>query len=271
MMKLAILAKRFASQIPALVFLALLLLVWEVGVRQGWIKPYLFPAPSEIVDTFIGMLYEGFPPGLTLFSHIGATIPRVLQGFALAAIAAIPLGLIVGRFILLREATQPLVTFFRSIAVISLLPVALAVFGPGEKARIALIAYAAFWIIFTNTAEGARRIPRDLLRAGTALGASGVRLYLNVALPATLPKIFAGLKVALGVCWVVIVAVELIGTEAGVGALISNAQRLYRTDIVVVGMFVIGFIGYLLMVVLDAVEARLLPWAANANHVEGAR
>ena len=86
-----------------------------------------------------------------------------------------------------------------------------------------------------------------------------------------MPKIFAGLKVALGVCWVVIVAVELIGTEAGVGALISNAQRLYRTDIVVVGMFVIGFIGYLLMVVLDAVEARLLPWAANANHVEGAR
>lgn len=271
MSRLATTLRRLIAMLPSLVVLAIVLLVWEFGVRVGWIKAFLFPPPSEIVDTFVSMFTEGFPPGLTLISHIGATIPRVIQGFSLAAVVAIPLGLVVGRFAFMRDASQPVVTFFRSIAVISLLPISLAMFGPGERARIALIAYAAFWIVFTNTVEGARRIPLELLRAGNALGASGFRLYLNVALPATLPKIFSGLKVALGISWVVIVAVELIGTEAGVGALISNAQRLYRTDIVIVGMVVIGVIGYFLMLVLDKLEDFLLPWASNENRIEGTR
>lgn len=262
---------RLIALVPSFLLIVALLLVWELGVAFGWIKAFLFPPPSAILDAFASMFTEGFPLGLTLLSHLGATMPRVIEGYLFAAAVAIPLGLVVGQFAVLRDATQPAVTFFRSIAVISLLPISLAMFGPGELARIALIAYAAFWIIFTNTIEGARRIPVDLLRAGKALGANGLRLYLNVALPATLPKIFSGLKVALGVSWVVIVAVELIGTQAGVGALISNAQRLYRTDIVIVGMIVIGVIGYLLTLALDKLEAWLLPWAASENRLEGAR
>lgn len=261
--------RRIGPLLPSVSLIALLLLICEVGAHLGWIRTFLFPPPSEVFDTFVGMLTEGFPPGLTLWSHLSATIPRVAQGYVLAAVTAIPLGLVVGQFSFLRDATQPLVTFFRSIAVISLLPIALALFGPGEKARVALVAYAAFWVIFTNTVEGARRIPQELLRAGRALGAKGYALYVNVALPATLPKIFAGLKTALGITWVVIVAVELIGTESGVGALISNAQRLYRTDVVVVGMAVIGLVGYLLVLCLDKLEDLVLPWTSSANRPEG--
>lgn len=262
---------RAGRLLPSIALVIVLLLMWELAVAIGIIQPFLFPPPSAVATTFVGMFSTGFPPGATILDHIGATIPRVLQGYAIAAVAAIPLGLVVGQFRFLRDASMPLVTFFRSVAVISLLPISLALFGPGEVARVALIAYAAFWIIFTNTMEGARRIPVGLLRAGRSLGADRLKLYWSVALPATLPNIFAGLKVALGISWVVIVAVELIGTELGVGALISNAQRLYRTDIVIVGMVIIGVVGYLLVLALDRLENLLLPWASDANRLEGSR
>ncbi len=262
---------RLRRALPSLLLLISLLGAWEIAVRTGAIQSYLFPAPTTIGATFVSMLGTGFPPGATVFDHMAATLPRIAQGYILAALAAVPLGLVIGQFSFLRDASTPVVTFFRSIAVISLLPLSLAIFGPGEASRVALIAYAAFWIIFTNTMEGARRIPTALLRAGRSLGAEGIRLYMSVALPATLPKIFAGLKVALGISWVVIVAVELIGTELGVGALISNAQRLYRTDIVIVGMVVIGVIGYLLVIALDKLEDLLLPWTSRQNRLEGAR
>lgn len=260
-----------SALLPAAGVIVGVLLLWELAAALGLIESFTFPPPSTVWTAFGLVLSDGFPQGLTLFEHIGATIPRVLKGYGLAALVAIPLGLVVGQFAFLRDATRPVVTFFRSVAVISLLPISLALFGPGESARVALIAYAAFWIIFTNTLEGASRIPTDLIRAGRALGASGPRLYWHVALPSTLPKIFAGLKVALGISWVVIVAVELIGTEVGVGALISNAQRLYRTDIVIVGMTVIGLVGYLLVLVLDRLERILLPWAVEVDEKGGTR
>lgn len=249
----------------AVLLIVTILVAWETGVRAGLLEDYLFPPPSKILGTFEKLQTEGFPPGHTVTDHIAATLPRVLKGYLLAAVVALPIGLAIGRVWFIRDATVPLVTFFRSIAVISLLPLSLALFGPGETARVALIFYATFWIVLTNTMEGAQRVPASLIRAGQALGASGIRLYLRVMLPATLPKIFSGLKVALGVAWVVIVAVELIGTDVGVGALISNAQRLYRTDIVISGMVVIGVIGLLLAVFLDWLERRLLPWATAAN------
>lgn len=263
-------SRRVRTLLPAAAVIIGVLLLWELAAALGLIESFTFPPPSVVWVAFGLVLTDGFPQGLTLLDHVGATIPRVLQGYGLAAVVAIPLGLVVGRFAFLRDATRPVVTFFRSVAVISLLPISLALFGPGESARVALIAYAAFWIIFTNTLEGAARVPTDLIRAGRALGASGPRLYWDVALPSTLPKIFAGLKVALGISWVVIVAVELIGTEVGVGALISNAQRLYRTDVVMVGMAVIGVVGYLLVLALDRLERLLLPWAVDLHERGGA-
>lgn len=255
------LRKSVATILPGVGLIVGALAAWELAVRTGLIEQFLFPSPSSIVETFGLLNDQGFPPGHTVWDHIAATVPRVLKGYGLAAVVALPLGLVMGRVELVRSASVPVVTFFRSIAVISLLPLSLALFGAGETARIALIAYASFWIILTNTMEGAQRIPDGLVRAGRALGARGPQLYMRVMLPAALPKIFSGLKVALGVAWVVIVAVELIGTDVGVGALISNAQRLYRTDLVLAGMVVIGVIGLLLALFLDWLERKLLPWA----------
>lgn len=261
---------RFSRWLPGLGLVALVLLIWEGAAKTGLIQPFLFPAPSTVLET-LGLLWsDGFPPGLTIWDHVSATILRVLQGYVLAALVALPLGLVIGPLDFVRSATVPLVTFFRSIAVISLLPLSLAFFGAGESARVALIAYAAFWIILTNTMEAAQRIPAPLIRAARSLGASGFSLYMQVMMPAALPKIFSGLKVALGLAWVVIVAVELIGTELGVGALISNAQRLYRTDIVIAGMVIIGIIGMGLALGLDWLEAKLLPWVHERSE-EGAK
>jgi ABC-type nitrate/sulfonate/bicarbonate transport system permease component len=260
--------KRFTrpSLDGALTIVALLVL-WEGAVDAGWLTAYYFPPPSRLARTLWDLVWDGFPIGVTVWQHVGATVWRILLGYLLATALAIPLGLVIGASPLVEAAAAPLVTFARSVATISLLPLAVAWFGVGELSRILLIAYACFWIILTSVVEGMKAVDPDLVRAGRSLGADGRRLFLRVVLPATTPGIFAGMKIALGVSFMVIVGVEMIGTIRGLGALIMESRTFYRSDAAMVGMIFIGVFGFLLSVVLDRVERRLLPWADRLEDV----
>jgi ABC-type nitrate/sulfonate/bicarbonate transport system permease component len=249
-------------------FVVVLLALWEVASRAGYLNPYHFPRPSRLASTLWDLLWVGFPVGITVWQHIQATIWRILQGYLLATVFAIPLGLIVGGSHWLDQAAKPVVTFARSIATISLLPLAVAWFGVGELSRILLIAYACFWIILTNVIEGVKQVDPALIRAGKMLEVDHRQLFLRVVLPATMPRIFAGMKVALGVSFMVIVGVEMIGTIEGLGALIMEARTFYRSDAAMVGMIFIALFGFLLSRVLDWLERLLLPWASGLEEVE---
>jgi ABC-type nitrate/sulfonate/bicarbonate transport system permease component len=244
-----------------------LLGLWEVGVATGVLGAYHFPPPSRLARTVWDLAVEGFPIGVTVWHHVGATVARIVAGYLLATVLAIPLGLAIGAAPLLDRAVAPLVTFARSVATISLLPLAVAWFGVGETARVLLIAYACFWLILTSVVEGVRQVDPDLVRAGRCLGARGRTLFARVVLPATTPRIFAGMKVALGVSFMVIVGVEMIGTIKGLGALIMESRTFYRSDAAMVGMVFIAVFGFALSVVLDRVERRLLPWAGDLGEV----
>ena len=209
-----------------------------------------------------------FPRGITVWQHIGATVWRILLGYLLAVIVAIPLGMIIGSAQVLDKASNPIITFGRSVATISLLPLAVAWFGVGELTRVLLIFYGCFWIILTNVVDGVKHVDMTLINAGQMLGANRNQLFFRVILPATLPKIFAGMKVALGVAFMVIVAVEMIGTIQGLGALIMEARTFYRSDAAIVGMVFIALFGFLLSKILDWVERTLLPWAPDLENVE---
>jgi ABC-type nitrate/sulfonate/bicarbonate transport system permease component len=247
---------------------ALLIAVWELLSRAGILSPLRFPRPSALMATLWDLMTEGYPRGITVWVHIKATVVRILQGYALAAVVGIPMGLVIGRSRLLQQAANPVITFARSIAVISLLPLAIAWFGVGELTRVLLIAWGCFWAILTNTIQGAGQVDRNYINAGRMLGASPRQLFLRVILPATLPRIFAGMKIGLGVGFMIIVAVEMVGTIRGLGALIQQARFYYSSKVAIDGMIFIGVFGLLITVGLDTLERVILPWAVGLEEVE---
>ena len=234
--------------------------LWELAAQLGYIKAYRFSSPSKLLETCVQLLSVGFPNHITVWVHIKATFSRIVMGFLLACVTAIPLGLFIGRLRVIERMVDPIVTFARSIAVISLLPLAIAWFGVGELARVLLIFYGCFWIILTNTIQGAKFVDTVLINAGRTLGASGTGLFFQVILPASLPRIFAGMKIAVGMAFMVIIAVEMIGTVEGLGALIQQARTFYNTSIAINGMIFIALIGLLISYTLDWLERLLLPW-----------
>ncbi len=243
-----------------LITILVLVAIWEIASRLGYIKIYRFSRPSKLFETFIQLLTVGFPNNITVWVHIQATFFRIMMGFLLASVTAIPLGMLIGRMEILDRMVDPIITFCRAIAVISLLPLAIAWFGVGELSRVLLIFYGCFWIILTNTIQGAKHVDPVLIHAGKILGAYKTRLFFQVILPASLPRIFTGMKIAVGMAFLVIIAVEMIGTIEGLGALIQQARTFYNTSIAIDGMIFIALIGISIAYTLDWLEKRLLPW-----------
>jgi len=248
--------------------IVVLIVIWESLSRAGYLNPLHFPSPSKLIATFWELITIGYPTGITVWVHIRATVVRILQGYALAAVVAIPLGLVIGRSYLLQRAANPVITFARSIAVISLLPLAIAWFGVGELARVLLITWGCFWAILTNTIQGARQVDMNYINAGKMLGCGRKQMFWRVILPATLPRIFAGMKISLGVGFMIIIAVEMVGTIKGLGALIQQARFYYSSHIAIDGMIFIGIFGLLISFVLDKLERFILPWAVGLEEVE---
>ena len=251
----------------ALAVFAALLIAWEYATGNGYLKPYHFPAPSRIAQGFVELSTIGIPKGLTIWIHIQTTLGRIFQGYVAAVALAIPLGFAIGSMPLLEKLTNPLIVFCRSIATLSLLPLVIVWFGTGELTKIVLIAYGCFWTMISNVIAGVKYVDKVLINAARTFGVNGLALYFTVILPAALPRIFAGARMALGVGFMVIVGAEMIGTIEGLGALIMEARTFYRSDVTIVGMLVIGIIGFLISTGLARIEKILVPWDTGLDEV----
>jgi ABC-type nitrate/sulfonate/bicarbonate transport system permease component len=236
---------------------------WQAAAMLGWLRPIQFPPPTKLFTSFIDLMTEGYPEGIRLWAHFGITVQRIVAGYLIAVALAVPIGLVIGWVPVLDELTDPVITFARSIATLSLLPLAVVWFGTGEAAKIFLIGYGCFWVLLTNVIAAVKNVDPVLIRAARTMDVDGIALFRRVALPAALPRIFAGARIALGVGFMVIVGAEMIGTIRGLGALIMEARTFYRTDITMVGMFAIGVLGLAIGIGLERLERRLLPWQSR--------
>ena len=246
-----------------LVVVCAVLAAWQVADGAGWLRPIHFPPPSKLAASLIELVVDGYPEGIGLWTHFAITMQRILIGYFAAIALAIPLGLLIGWVPLLDDLTDPVIAFARSVATLSLLPIAVVWFGTGELAKVFLIGYGCFWVMLSNVVAAVKSVDPVLIRAARSMDVAGFALFRQVALPASLPRIFAGARVALGIGFMVIVGAEMIGTIRGLGALIMEARTFYRTDITMVGMFVIGGLGLAIAVGLERLEAKLLPWQAR--------
>ena len=233
--------------------LALLFVAWYLAVEFKVYPPILLPPPAKVAMVFV----EDWD---TVLGNAAASIARVIAGISLAFLFAVPLGLMIGRYQLLDTMTDWSIQIFRSIPAISLIPLALLFLGIGDKPAIALIFLAGTWPLLINTIFGVRGIERTLIKVARAARASEWLVMKDIILPAALPAIFTGLRLAVGGGWLTVVTAEMIAVKSGLGYMILNAQLTFRSDLIIAGIIVIGAIGLLADQLVRRVRAHVCRW-----------
>lgn len=252
--------------VPAVLPL-LLLLAWDVAVRAT--GTMLVPSPQEVGlmlwDFAFGGIYDD-AFSATLPTHWLQSMSRVYGAFALAALAGIPLGLVIGKNAAIRRFVDPTLQMLRPVPVTAWLPLSMIFFGVGPNAAIFLVFLGAFFPIVINTNFGVKSVEPRLFEAAAMLGCKGTSMFRQVVLPAAMPSIFNGLRLGHGIAWFLIVVGEMTGVPEGLGAAIMDGRMLSRTDVVIAGMVVIGFTGFVTDRLLVILNNRLLKWSPQ-HHV----
>jgi NitT/TauT family transport system permease protein len=240
--------KKLKFDALGLIFPGIILTLWYIVTANNRVPEYLLPSPQQLFRGAIDFAAGNWhitPYSGTLWGHALASASRVFQGFALAAILGLPLGLLTGRIQLLKRFIDPTVQLIRTIPGIGWLPLAMIWLGVGENTTIFLIALAAFFPIYINAAQGASNVSPLLLRAAKMLGANKISLFTTVILPASLPSVTAGLRLGLGLSWAYLVLGELTGVSEGLGAVMMDARMLGHVDVIMVTMIYIAILGWL--------------------------
>jgi ABC-type nitrate/sulfonate/bicarbonate transport system permease component len=237
------------------------LLGWELAARFGLINTLLLPPPSKAFADLIGLISSGY-----LWRALYASLFRVVCGFALSVIIGVLLGMAMARIQLINDFFDPLVELLRPISPLALFPLAILWFGIGDGSKIFVIALAASFPVILNTFAGARSIDANLIRASRSLGATEFEIFRGIILPASLPYIFTGVRLAWGISLIVIIAAEMIGATVGMGYMVLEAQQTFRTERVFAGIFVIGALGFATDLGFRRLRQWLLPWYRETDN-----
>ena len=239
---------RIKESLPAIAVIALLLTAWWLTVVET--HSVIFPTPWQVVTGTVELIKDG-----TLWTHIGASLLRVGVGFALAVLVAVPLGLWLGWVKWAFATLNPLFQILRPISPIAWIPIAILWFGVGNASPIYLIFISSVFPMIVQTTAGVHTIERRYLGAAENFGVSRYTLFRQVVIPAALPQIIVGMRIGLGVAWLVVVAAEMIALRSGLGYLIIDSRNAgNRYDLVIAGMIIIGLIGLLLDGVMRMLE-----------------
>ncbi|MGC5307593.1 ABC transporter permease [Micromonospora zamorensis] len=242
------------------VAIAALAASWEGAPRLGLVDRVFLPPLSEVLVAWWELLRSG-----QLAEHVGASLTRSLAGLGLAVLTAIPLGLLIGWYRPLAELLSPLLEVFRNTAALALLPVFVLILGLGETSKIALVLYACSWPILLNTIAGVKGVDPLLIRSARSMGLNHLRLFQKVILPAAVPTIFTGVRLAGAYSILVLVAAEMVGAKAGLGYLINYAQYNFAIADMYSGIITISAIGLVVNQLLVALERRFSTWRVDVS------
>ncbi|MFD9129547.1 ABC transporter permease [Kitasatospora sp. NPDC059571] len=242
------------------VAVAALLAVWEAAPRLNLVDPTFLPPFSQVVDAWFGLLDSG-----QLAANTQASLTRSLSGFGLAVLIGVPLGLLIGWYRPVADLLSPLLELFRNTAALALLPVFVLILGIGETSKISIVLYACIWPVLLNTISAVRTVDPTLLRLARSLNLSPLRLFQKVILPASVPAVFTGIRLAGAVSILVLVAAEMVGAKAGLGYLINASQFNFAIPQMYAGIATISVIGVVFNQLLVRLERRFTAWRAPVN------
>lgn len=256
------LPERVRGPLLAIAFPLALVVLWHYVVVMSGTR--LVPTPYQVGvmmwDFIFGGIHDDAFSG-TIFTHLLASMQRVYGGFALAIAIGVPLGLLIGKVPLIRQMLDPTLSLLRPIPVTAWLPLSMIFFGLGPRSAVFLVFLGAFYPILLNTIFGVRSVDIRLFEAASMLGCDGSRMFRQIVLPAAMPSIFNGLRLAHGFAWILIVVGEMTGVPTGLGSVIMDGRTLSRTDLVITGMIVIGIAGFLTDRIIVAANNRILRWS----------
>jgi len=235
-----------------------LLILWQLLLMAGIGDRRFIPAPTDIAVRFWTLIRNG-----ELAMHTGVTLVRVFAGFVIGAIPGVAVGLLMAMFKPVRIFFDPLIAALFPIPKIALMPLLLLAFGFGDASKIALVAIAVFFPVIVNTFAGASNIEKIYWDVAKNYGASQWVMFTRIVFFGALPMIFAGLRIALAVSFIVLGAAEFVATKSGLGYLIWNSWELLQVDIMFVGIVTIGVLGLITSALFQEIERKVIPWKAE--------
>jgi len=235
--------------------IVLFLLLWEALPRLGVVSDAYLSPPSAVLAA-IGQLVDNNQ----LWKHVAASLQRSLWGLVLASAAGVVLGLLIGGFRRLAAIVDPVLQLFRQTSAFALFPVFILFLGIGELSKVAIIFWASFWPVLLSTVSGVKQVDRLLVNSALSMGASRRFVFFKVVLPASLPSIFTGVRLAGAYSITALVAAEMIGAHSGLGFLTLNSQETFQIPTMYAGILMLAVLGLLLNYLLALLERRLLRW-----------
>jgi ABC-type nitrate/sulfonate/bicarbonate transport system permease component len=236
----------------------LLFLVWEIAARLHWIDVRFFPAPSAIFGEFVRLGASG-----ELLSNTLTSLQRLALGIVIGGVPALVIGLAMGLYRPINAAIDPLISATYPIPKSAILPLILLIFGLGEESKVAMVAIGMFYPVVINTAVGVRQIDKIYFDVGKNFGASRWNTFVTIAFPGALPFIMTGVKLGVGLGLILIAIAEMVGAKSGLGFMIWNAWQIFAVKTMYVGIVSIAIIGFILTVILNEIERRLIPERAG--------
>ncbi len=235
---------------PAAVFA-----LWQIFSNAGYINPSVLPSPKTIWLTMLGMVESG-----ELFQHLGVSLLRVVQGYAVGCVAGVAIGILMGLVGKIEKALLLIFGIVRPVPIIAWVPILILWLGIGEVSKVTVIAFGTFFPVLLNTIHGIQTTDRRFLEVSRVLEKNRKTVLLKVVFPSALPAIFTGMRIGLGLAWMSVVGAELIAASSGIGYLISYAGQLSQPDVMLVGVFSIGVVGLLIDIALRRLERWALKW-----------
>ena len=262
-----------SGRLWSIVTVVLLVAAWWIATVGGLVDPIFWPplegslypwdnpnrARPGVVDRFVSLVVEGYR-NVPFWEHIWTSVKRVLLGVLFGALVGIPLGFAMGLNSVARGLLDPIVEFIRPIPPLALIPLVILWLGIDEVAKTFLLFLAALFIMLIAARAGVNSVRISKVHAAYSLGASRIQVLRHVILPNALPEIFTGLRTSMGVCWGTLVAAELVAADRGVGSMMMIAKNFLQTDVVVIGIIIIGIIGFAIEMLMRVLEGWLIPW-----------
>lgn len=246
---------RIGAWLESFLPLVALILIWVGAEARGDLNTVILPSFQTVLGTFVSGIRNG-----TLLIALGVSIKRVLLGYLISSLLGISLGILIGLSKHAQRLTGLLIQILRPIPPIAWIPLVILWMGIGENSKVFLIFLGGFFTVLINVIDGIRYTDKKLTEVAAVMETPRIKYITQLVIPAALPSIFTGLKVALGSCWTCVVAAELVASTSGIGYMISNARNFGQMDVVIVGMLAIGLVGKVMDTILNIIGNRILAW-----------